>query len=96
MTLHRDLDSIEPTSGDAVGAAVQQRLQVLQMRDRRGAQKPEGSTAPGPDWRRELADAMAAERQSEAAAQQEDHGGSAFAPGGMFAEDIDEGGWLPK
>lgn len=78
---------------------VQQRLALLQLRDGGGARsQPGGSGGQGPDWRRELADAMAAERQAEAAAQQAVIGSGSGAPaaGGSFAEDVDEGGWLPK
>ena len=91
--MHRDLESILPTSGAAVDATVQQRLQVLQMRDQTAGQAGESGAAPEPDWRRELADAMAAERHTDAALQ---HKGGATAGGGTSTEDVDEGGWLPK
>ena len=94
--MHRDLESILPTSGAAVDATVQQRLQVLQMRDQTAGQKGESGAAPEPDWRRELADAMAAERQTDAPLQQPGHEGSANVVDGTSTEDIDEGGWLPK
>jgi hypothetical protein len=94
--MHRDLESILPTTGAAVDATVQQRLQVLQMRDQTAGHEGESAAAPEPDWRRELAIAMAAERQTDAACQQPRHEGSADAVGGISAEDIDEGGWLPK
>jgi hypothetical protein len=94
--MHRDLESILPTSGAAVDATVQQRLQVLQMRDQNAGQEVERAAALEPDWRRELADAIAAERQTDAAFQQPGHEGSADAVDCTSAEDIDEGGWLPK
>lgn len=93
----RDLDSIEPTSGAAVDAAVQQRLRVLQMRDggAQQQQQPNGSSTE-PDWPRALADAITAEREAEARGQQSADGSSAHAAAGVPGEDVDERGWLPK
>ena len=82
----RDLDSIELT-GANVHEAVQQRLRLVQSRS--GAQAPHAEDSGGGDWRAALAEAMVAERQSEAAAQQQQLGSGA-------GEDIDERGWLPK
>lgn len=79
----RDLDSIELT-GANVHEAVQQRLRLVQSRS--GAQAPHAEDSGGGDWRAALAEAMVAERQSEAAAQQ---------LGSGAGEDIDERGW-PK